>query len=144
MQMKTIKFTYVDHGTNISVAKEPARSGPVFPRIKGLQYLFALERKYPTEVPEFIGTCDDDADLTAEGILKVIDADELAYEQAEEANAQSQRARARRDAMLAASDWSQLPDAPVDRDAWAAYRQALRDVPEQAGFPWSVEWPARP
>jgi len=37
--------------------------------------------------------------------------------------------RRQRDALLVASDWSQLPDAPVDRQAWAEYRQALRDFP---------------
>ena len=34
-----------------------------------------------------------------------------------------------RDRLLAASDWTQLPDAPVNRQAWADYRQALRDFP---------------
>lgn len=33
-----------------------------------------------------------------------------------------------RNAQLAATDWTQLPDAPVDAAAWAAYRQALRDI----------------
>lgn len=37
--------------------------------------------------------------------------------------------RLQRDALLAASDWSQLPDAPCDREAWAEYRQQLRDFP---------------
>lgn len=54
------------------------------------------------------------------------------------------KVRADRDALLAASDWTQMPDAPVDRDAWAAYRQALRDVPQQAGFPHDVAWPVAP
>lgn len=40
-----------------------------------------------------------------------------------------ERMRAHRDRLLAESDWTQLPDAPVDRDAWATYRQALRDFP---------------
>ena len=52
--------------------------------------------------------------------------------------------RAQRDDMLAASDWSQLTDAPVDQATWAAYRQALRDVPEQPGFPLTVNWPSEP
>lgn len=51
------------------------------------------------------------------------------------------QARAKRDALLRDSDWTQLPDAPVDRAAWAAYRQALREVPLQPGFPASVTWP---
>jgi len=37
--------------------------------------------------------------------------------------------RAHRDRLLAACDWTQLPDAPVDRQAWADYRQILRDFP---------------
>ncbi len=40
-----------------------------------------------------------------------------------------ERMRLRRDALLAASDWTQHLDAPVDRAAWAAYRQELRDFP---------------
>lgn len=40
-----------------------------------------------------------------------------------------ERMRLQRDSLLAGSDWSQLPDVPVDRAAWAAYRQALRDLP---------------
>jgi hypothetical protein len=55
--------------------------------------------------------------------------------------------RAIRDQMLASSDWSQLPDAPLSdlgRAAWVEYRQMLRDVPEQAGFPENVEWPLPP
>lgn len=52
--------------------------------------------------------------------------------------------RSMRDQKLKDSDWSQLPDAPVDKTAWAAYRQALRDVPSQVGFPWDVQWPVEP
>ena len=39
------------------------------------------------------------------------------------------RMRHHRDRLLAQSDWTQLPDAPVDRQAWADYRQVLRDFP---------------
>lgn len=41
----------------------------------------------------------------------------------------SDRMRIQRDGLLAASDWTQVADAPVDRQAWADYRQALRDFP---------------
>lgn len=50
-------------------------------------------------------------------------------------------ARAHRDSLLAASDWTQLPDAPVDREAWATHRQKLRDIPSQKGFPENIAWP---
>jgi len=53
--------------------------------------------------------------------------------------------RERRNALLAESDWSVLPDAPVaDQQAWIDYRQALRDVPEQEGFPTDINWPIKP
>ena len=52
--------------------------------------------------------------------------------------------RTKRNALLAASDWSQVADAPVDQVAWATYRQALRDVTDQVGFPENVDWPVEP
>jgi hypothetical protein len=52
--------------------------------------------------------------------------------------------RGYRDGLLADSDWTQVADAPVDKDAWATYRQALRNVTLQAGFPWEVVWPTQP
>jgi len=52
--------------------------------------------------------------------------------------------RTQRDALLADSDWTQVSDAPVDHQAWADYRQALRDVPQQAGFPTEINWPTKP
>ena len=56
----------------------------------------------------------------------------------------SNTARNKRDALLSQSDWTQIADAPVDQAAWATYRQALRDVPEQEGFPENVIWPTPP
>jgi hypothetical protein len=53
-------------------------------------------------------------------------------------------ARAIRNRLLTASDWTQVADAPVDQAAWAAYRQALRDVPSQPGFPATIDWPVAP
>ena len=49
-----------------------------------------------------------------------------------------------RNSRLSDCDWTQLPDAPVDRTAWATYRQELRDITAQAGFPWDVQWPVAP
>ena len=51
--------------------------------------------------------------------------------------------REQRDQLLKDSDWTQLPDTPADKEAWAAYRQALRDLPEAAAFP-NVAMPAMP
>lgn len=52
--------------------------------------------------------------------------------------------RAERHARLAASDWTQVPDAPVDQSAWAIYRQQLRDLPANTADPRQVVWPAIP
>ena len=54
------------------------------------------------------------------------------------------QARERRNALLASSDWTQINDAPVNKVAWATYRQALRDIPAQQGFPLEVQWPVQP
>ena len=52
--------------------------------------------------------------------------------------------RVTRDSLLDDSDWTQVADAPVDATAWATYRQALRDVTAQVGFPHNVVWPTKP
>lgn len=55
--------------------------------------------------------------------------------------------RRERDQLLAACDYIIMPDYPADeaaQAAWRAYRQALRDMPEQPGFPMEVEWPEVP
>ena len=67
-----------------------------------------------------------------------------AEEQAEKQTRQASIVRHDRNSRLSESDWSQVEDSPVDKAAWATYRQALRDVPSQSGFPWDVVWPAQP
>lgn len=53
--------------------------------------------------------------------------------------------REERNLRLSQTDWTQMLDvAQAVRDKYAAYRQALRDVPQQAGFPDNIQWPAQP
>jgi len=55
--------------------------------------------------------------------------------------------RAERDRLLAASDWTQMPDAPLTaevKQAWADYRQTLRDIPQDFADPDDVVWPEQP
>ncbi len=48
----------------------------------------------------------------------------------------------KRNSLLASSDWTQLPDVPlVTKTVWAVYRQALRDITDQVGYPLNIEWP---
>ena len=56
----------------------------------------------------------------------------------------AEEVRDERDTLLVASDWTQVADAPVDQDAWADYRQELRDVTSQETFPSEVTWPVPP
>ena len=52
---------------------------------------------------------------------------------------------AKRNKLLGATDWTQSADVPqATKDKWAPYRQALRDVPQQAGFPHNIVWPTPP
>lgn len=56
-------------------------------------------------------------------------------------------AREKRDHLLAETDYLLMPDYPISSEALVAlktYRQALRDVPEQEGFPKTIEWPSKP
>ncbi len=69
--MKHIKFTYVDAVTGISIASETAANGPVFPPVAGLEFAWARTSRYPTDVPEFFGTCPDDAATQVDGVLGV-------------------------------------------------------------------------
>ena len=59
----------------------------------------------------------------------------------------AEEARAERNKLLDESDWTQVLDAPIDaetREAYRVYRQALRDIPEQEGFPGTITWPELP
>lgn len=52
--------------------------------------------------------------------------------------------RSERNKLLLESDWTQVSDAPVDKVAWATYRQELRDITNQVGFPTDIIWPLKP
>jgi len=52
--------------------------------------------------------------------------------------------RNKRNVLLTQSDWTQVADAPVNQQAWATYRQALRNITQQPGFPLEITWPTQP
>lgn len=53
--------------------------------------------------------------------------------------------KTKRKSLLNGSDWTQLPDVPLTtKTAWAAYRQALRDITTQVGYPTEIIWPTPP
>ena len=55
-----------------------------------------------------------------------------------------ERLRLQRDELLKASDWTQVADAVCDKEAWAIYRQALRDLPSSVADPRDAEFPVAP
>lgn len=57
---------------------------------------------------------------------------------------QAEAMRRQRTEKLKDSDWTQIADSTADKTAWATYRQALRDITAQAGFPWDITWPDAP
>ena len=71
----------------------------------------------------------------------------LAYAKQQEAEKQAQVIRDKRDKLLSDTDWTQTDDAPLtdaDRESMRQYRQALRDITSQSGFPQEIKWPDKP
>lgn len=118
--MKILKYklaTEINHGTPEKPIMETILSDVSMPYITEADYQLALSEAWQGEV-------------TVEEVPET--ADEI---------------RARRDRLLAATDWAVLPDSPLDAQSLEAvktYRQALRDVPQQDGFPGTITWPEMP
>ena len=87
--------------------------------------------------PSFFQTEDADGNVTTAA------QNEANYKASKDAE-QAKSVRATRGEKLAECDWTQVADAPVDKSVWATYRQALRDVTTQSGFPWTIVWPIAP
>lgn len=108
-----------------SVAGEEA--GLVFPEIEGVSYAD--------------GVGDPETQEVVDG--QIVSKSPEVLEQ-QEIDAAWVALRKGRDRRLYASDWTQVPDAPVDKAAWATYRQALRDLPGNTQDPRNVVWPTAP
>jgi hypothetical protein len=90
--------------------------------------------------PVFTDTTDESGNVTSAA------ANEAAYKAAKDAD-QAKSVRATRDSKLAESDWRVIKATETSTTldaAWATYRQALRDVTGQDGFPWTIVWPDAP
>jgi len=82
------------------------------------------------------------SDTTEDGVTTTKAEHETAYQARLDADA-ADSVRAERETKLKESDWMALSDVTMTAE-WSTYRQALRDVPEQAGFPHTVTWPTEP
>ena len=76
-----IQITNIDANTGILCTEEPMRTGPATPNVKGFQFIFQNESDFPiasnpdgslSTAPLLYGTCDDDADTSLVGVLKVL------------------------------------------------------------------------
>ena len=75
--MRYVSVTEVDAVTKIPCTVEPMRTGPAMPFLKGLQILWTNESTWPVSIvngvyetaPLYYGTCDDDADLSVDGLI---------------------------------------------------------------------------
>ena len=89
--------------------------------------------------PVFVDTTDD-------GVTTTAAEHEVAYKAQRDAE-QSKSIRSTRDALLAECDWVVIKNLETNSNIpgiWEVYRQALRDVPTQSGFPWTITWPDAP
>lgn len=73
--------------------------------------------------------------------------DATSDEIAERTKLEASRVRGLRNNNISTCDWTQLPDSPLTeskKQEWSDYRQALRDITNQSGFPWNINWPVKP
>ena len=77
-------------------------------------------------------------------VYTVAVADKTPEELQADLDLQAAKVRVQRNERLAESDWTQLADTPVDSLGWVVYRQGLRDITKQSGFPWEIIWPIEP
>lgn len=120
-----------------------------FPKVLTDEVLaqFNVVRVAPTERPAEDHTKNFTVTATKTGgkwVEKWVSDDATQDEIAERTANKTAQVRAERDALLASTDYTQLSDAPVNSEAWAVYRQALRDLPTRSGFPWTMTWPIKP
>ena len=97
-------------------------------------------------IPYTLDMSDTDMTINNNDLLSLIGTDFAAYvaPTSDETNAAlAADVRADRNARLAATDWMASQDVTMS-DEWRTYRQELRDVPSQSGFPTSVTWPTAP
>lgn len=110
-------------------------------------YVTVVSSEYPQvdHTKDVVEDTPQNIDGTWTQVWSVVDA--TPEEIAQRTDAQANAVRGQRNSLLAACDWTQLADSPLDpeaKSAWAFYRENLRMVPQQPGFPWNVVWPPEP
>ncbi len=109
---------------------------------------FDVEINHPQHgwLPYTLDPADTDKTIDNSALLGLIGSDYVAYVAPSDAEINAALAadvRAERNTKLAESDWRASQDVTMS-DAWRTFRQLLRDVPSQAGFPANITWPNEP
>jgi hypothetical protein len=144
-----ICVTHIDAKTKIPSTEAPMSHGPKLPDVKGLVIEWANWTQWPTNTPYFYGTCDEDADVSISGVVKVLSEEQYQSAQNTETHNMEAKVRMKRDDLLKTEidslnpiRWESLTE--DQKTAYGIYRQELLDVPQQDGFPFNVDWPVKP
>lgn len=144
-----ICVTHIDALTGIPCTEALVSQGPAFPEIKGLVVDFGNESNWPTNTPLFFCRCDDDADISAPGVVKVLTEEEYGRAKDHEIWFKKMKAREFRDFLIKNTvdtinplRWELLSE--EQRAQFREYRQALLDIPQQPNFPHDVDFPIEP
>jgi len=94
-----------------------------------------MSRHHATAEGNIPFTAEEEAEWEAEAAIYAAGAD----------SRKAVEVRRERNKKLSATDWTQASDVPqAVKDSYISYRQALRDIPAQSGFPWTITWPVEP
>ena len=124
------------------VFEGPQATGGTVYQYSQAQGVEQIEGKWYTKYvlgPTFIDTVEN-------GVTTTAAEHEAAYKASKDAE-QAKSVRQIRDDKLKETDWIVIKNLELNANipaVWEIYRQALRDVPTQAGFPWTVTWPDAP
>ena len=137
------KQTLNDFGADVVFEGPQASGGTVyqFSQAAGVEQ---LDGKWYTK--HILGPVFTDIPATDTEPAQTAAEQEAVYKASKDAE-QAKNVRASRDTKLAETDWVVIKNLELNANipgAWEVYRQALRDIPAQAGFPWTITWPDAP
>lgn len=123
---------------------------PYFYQLSDGRFWSVAEAKFVSEAPEkaILVPCPDErGESSLEGLISCLHFYGCELGELKTDAEFASEVREKRNALIAETDYLMMPDYPLDEERKAAvmaYRQALRDVPEQEGFPRQINWPVKP
>lgn len=129
-----------DHGADLVYEGAQATGGTVY-QFSMRQGVEQIGDKWHTKY--VLGPIFTDTPAIEDRPAKTAAENEAEYKAMKDAE-QAANVRRSRNEKLKDCDWTQIADSTADKPTWATYRQALRDITAQEGFPWTVTWPVPP